>query len=264
MNTKEINKRLNIAIALTICALLFLVSCSDNNDTPYSDNKGQLRISAKSTYTNTSGKSNTVNKVSVNDLEITKLLLNIKELELEVDNDTDSDTDTDNENDDSWDDDGALDADDELELAGPFEIDLLSGKVTFLDAALPTGTFEELEFKFAPSTDTTSVLFEKSILIEGNINGTPFVFWHNFKEEVEVDFEDTQVDFEISESGNDITVVFDINQVFDLSTGIDLSTVSDGNGDGVIEISPNDPDGNNDVAQNIKNKIKSTIDLLDD
>ena len=49
-------------------------------------------------------------------------------------------------NDGQWDDDGVLGFDDEIELNGPFEINLLENQVTFLDIELPTGQFEELEF----------------------------------------------------------------------------------------------------------------------
>jgi hypothetical protein len=51
--------------------------------------------------------------------------------------------------------------------------------------------------------------------------------------------------------------------LFNTST-IDLSSTTDGNGDGIIEISPNDTDGNNALANTIKNLTKEGIDLLDD
>ena len=45
---------------------------------------------------------------------------------------------------------------------------------------------------------------------------------------------------------------------------IDLTTATDGNNDGLIEISPIDTDGNNGLANIIKNKIKDATDLYDD
>ena len=45
---------------------------------------------------------------------------------------------------------------------------------------------------------------------------------------------------------------------------IDLSQAVDGNGDGLIEIHPNDPDGNKEIAELLKENIKEAADLLDD
>ena len=57
---------------------------------------------------------------------------------------------------------------------------------------------------------------------------------------------------------------FDLSLIFDSTAGVDLSQATDGNQDGTIEISPSDPDGNNELAQSIRNAIKQHIDLLDD
>lgn len=53
---------------------------------------------------------------------------------------------------------------------------------------------------------------------------------------------------------------FDLNQW--LST-IDLSTAVDGNGDGTIEISPNEPDGNNNLANQLKENLEGSCDIDD-
>ncbi len=168
------------------------------------------------------------------------------------------------EKDDDWDDDGYYDYEDEIELEGPFELDLLDGQITFVNTAIPNGRFEELEFEFEASTDPQSELFGKSILIQGTIQGTPFEFWHDFEDELEVDFEDTSLDITINGDTENLVIDFDLSMLFNHALGIDLSQAQDGNEDGLIEISPSDPDGNNELAGKIKERLKQVIDLLED
>ena len=243
-----------------IAALFTIVSCSNEDS---SSGKGQLSIGAKSTVSSTSGKAS-INGKSLNaDVILTDFRMNLKEFELEMDyeNEDDDNEGSDNE---QWNDDGYFDYEDEIELEGPFELDLLAGQVSFISAEIPNGIYEELEFKFDESTDPNSDLFGKSILIQGTINGTPFIFWHNFEDEVEVDFEDSQIDIVIQNNANGLILNFDLSLVFNVTSGVDLSQATDGNDDGVIEISPIDEDGNNAIAQAIRNNIKQAIDLLDD
>ena len=147
---------------------------------------------------------------------------------------------------------------------GPFELDLMSGQISFLNVTVPVGNYDELKFKFDVSTDQSSDLLDKSILIQGTINGTPFIFWHNFDDEVEVDFEDAQFDISVTQNVQGIVIDFDLGQILDSVNGVDLTLATDGNQDGVIEISPEDTDGNNALAEAIRNKIKEYVNLLDD
>ncbi|WP_051263697.1 hypothetical protein [Tenacibaculum ovolyticum] len=249
---KMLNSKTILALT-TFAAISY--SCS-NNDTL--SGKGNLKLSAKSTITNGLAKktANTPN------LAITKLLLNLKEFELELD--VEEQTEDLSQNNENWDDDGKLDFEDEIELEGPFEIDLLSGQISFLDVAIPVGKYEELEFKFGPSTDEQSELFGKSILIEGTIDNIPFIYSNKFSEKIEIDFEDPTFDIIISEIDNGIVIDFDLNQIFNSVNGVDLSQAIDGNNDGVIEINHEDIDGNKALADIIKNKITTALDLLDD
>ena len=43
---------------------------------------------------------------------------------------------------------------------------------------------------------------------------------------------------------------------------IDLNQALDGNKNGIIEIFPNDEDGNRDIADDLKDNIKETADLI--
>lgn len=242
----------NLLKTILVFAVLLIMSCSNND--PIS---GNLAISAKATMINSSNKSFTI-KNSNSQVQISDFLMNIKEFELEMD---DNEQDDDNE---QWDDDGFYDYDDDLELKGPFELDLMSGQITFLSVDMPNGVYEELEFKFDKSTDANSDLFGKSILMKGTINDTPFIYWHDFDDEIEIDFEEPQFDIVIQNDANSIIIDFDLSLLFYGASAIDLSQATDENGDGTIEISPYDNDGNNELAHQIKNKLKTLIDLLDD
>ena len=232
-------------------------SCTNNDTDP---NAGKLSISANSTFTNLTTKTSG-NRVAANNIVIEDFKLNISKFELEVDSEDDNYHEDENEH---WDDDGFYDYDDEIELMGPYELDLMSGQISFLNVDVPNGMYDELEFKFDVSTDPLSDLFGKSVLIKGTIDDIPFVFWHDFDDEVEVDFEDPQFDISISQVAQEIVITFDLGQILNSVNGVDLSLAKDGNQDGTIEISPEDPDGNNQLAESIRHYIKEYINLLED
>ena len=248
----------NLAFALIFS--LFLISCSSDE----ADGNGTLKLSAKTSVNNSSAKTASTSKSINTDVFVSDFRVNIREFELEMD---DAEFEYENESeydDDIWDDDGYYDYEDEFELEGPFELDLLAGEINFLSVDVPNGDFEELEFKFDRSTDPNSDLFGKSVLIQGTINDIPFIFWNDFEDEVEVDFEEAELDISIRSNTEGITIEFDLSQIFDVVSGVDLSQAADGNEDGTIEISPEDPDGNNALAESIREGIKTAIDLLDD
>src|SRR5690625_7804491 len=87
------------------------------------------------------------------------------------------------------------------------------------------------------------------MLLKGEIDGVPFVFWHDFDEEIEVDFEDSDQNLVIDNNEIDIVINFDLNAVLAM---VDLTLATDNDGDGIITISPEDEDGNNDLAEAIK------------
>lgn len=237
---------------LAMSTAFVFTSCSDDN----SDTEGHLALKAQASYEN-----NLLARTFSN-VTLTDVLVNIREIEFEIDDDMYDDMD----DDDMYDDDGFFDSDDEIELQGPFELNLLANEnaIEVTNISVPNNTYEEIEFEIGKSTNINSELYNKSILTKGSIGDTPFVFWHNIDEEVEVDFEDTARDIVIDGGNNSIVINFDLNQIFGAASGIDFSSATDGNADGTIEISPTDSDGNNDLADAIRAKIKDVIDLLDD
>jgi hypothetical protein len=145
---------------------------------------------------------------------------------------------------------------------GPFEVDVLTGNNTITTIDVPADVvFEEIEFEFDVNTNPNSELFGKTILIEGTINNTPFVFWHNFEVEIEIDYEDNNQNLDISNGFNSVIIEFNLAGLFNT---VNLSNATDNNGDGIIEISPSDNDGNRNLANQIKELIKDYADLLDD
>lgn len=225
--------------------LMLFASCSNDQNDGKRDN---LTIKAKASYIGANGRANS-------DVLINEFKINIKEIEFELDDDFYDDDDDDYG-------DGFYGDDDEFELRGPFELDLLNGITTIVSINIPNGVYEEVEFEMARNTNPNSDLFNKSIQLKGTIQGTPFVFWHNIDEDFEIDYEDTNQNLVINDQNN-TTIIFDFN-LNAVITSVDFSNATDNNGDGLIEISPVDNDGNRALANLIKNKIKEYVDLLDD
>ncbi len=248
---------LNRSILLVLTLALICYSCSKDET---NSNVGKLNISAKSSFNNLTGKSLSANKMAGN-IVIEDFRMNLSKFELELDIEDPDYQDDQNE---QWDDDGYFDYEDEIELMGPFELDLMSGQISFLNVEVPVGNYDELEFKFDASTDTASDLLGKSILIKGTIDSTPFIFWHNFNDEVEVDFEDAKFDILVTQNSQGIVIDFNLGEILNSINGVDLTSAKDGNQDGTIEISPEDSDGNNALAESLRHKIKEYINLLDD
>lgn len=247
-------------LGMILSSCLFLACSEDEPITGIEPNLGSLNISASADF----GTIATTGRL-LNDITLEEFLVNVQEIELEADTeDSNNDGDDSDTEDDTWDDNGTYDSEDEIELQGPFTLDLLQGSFSLVDVEVPTGVFEEIEFEFAKNEDSSSDLFEKSILISGTYDAIPFEFWHDFEDEVEVDFEDNVEDISVTTNNNSVEINFDISALLDDVNGVDLSQAVDGDGDGIIEINPTNVDGNGDIADQLKDKLKEVIDLIDD
>ncbi len=222
------------AVALSL-ALTF-TACSSDDDAIATADKGTLKIAAKAGYTNPLSRDG-------DNVSLTNFLVNFREIELELQ-------------------DGFYGSDDDIELKGPFEIDLLSGNlIPLINVTIPNGIYEEIEFEFDKSENPNSELFGKSMKMTGEINGKAFIFWHDFEDEIEIDYEDSGRNLVIDNNTKEVVINFNLAAVIDT---VDLSKATDNDGDGVITISPTDVDGNNDLAKKIKQAIKEQIELMDD
>ncbi|RXJ50709.1 DUF4382 domain-containing protein [Gelidibacter gilvus] len=228
-------KKMKFGVVALALATVF-TACSSDDDATIAPNQGNLKIAASATY------NMAVNRGTDN-VNLSKFLVNFKEIELEIEE-------------------GFYDSDDDIELKGPFEIDLLSGNsIQLVDIEIPNGVYEEIEFEFDKSENSNSPLFGKSMELTGEINGQAFVFWHDFEDEIEIDYEDSNQKLVIDNNTKEVVINFDLSAVLAM---VDLSTATDGDGDGMITISPNDMDGNNDLAEALKQALKVQIELMDD
>lgn len=181
--------------------------------------------------------------------------VNVEEVEIEYDDD-----------DDNYGDDDVYD---DVELAGPFTVDLLDNGASMTallaDVELPAGVYDEIEFEIDDVEDPQSDMYDKSIEVTGEIDGTPFLFFTDEEYEVEVEFENGST-LNIDRAKDVIlNVEFDLTQLFGTASGtIDLTAAKDGNGDGLIEIHDNDPDGNQALANQIEDAIDDVIYSYDD
>lgn len=243
LNIIGMRKLKNLVVIISL--LFFVMSCSSDG----SSNSNTLNIKASATYSPSANRTSLNNGVLLNTFKI-----NLREIEFQLAEGMDDDSDGD------LDDDGYYDSDEEFELYGPFELDLLNQNAPITTVTVPNGTYEEVEFKLHKSTNSASTMFNKSIEITGTINGTPFVFWHTIDEDFEIDYEDTNQNLVINNNSFDLVFNFDLNQVL---SNVDLSTAVDGDGDGLIEIGPDDTDGNRALANQIANSIEDSCDLDD-
>lgn len=153
---------------------------------------------------------------------------------------------------------------DDIELKGPFTIDLLlNGQAQInkiLDGVdIPVASYEEIEFEFDKVTKSGHSMYQKSIIIEGTINKIPFEYYTDEEFEMEVEFPGG-----LTIDGTKkplINVEFDIAKLFNPTLGgVDISGAVDTNKDGKITITNMDcPDKNNEIASHIKNCLKSII-----
>ena len=126
---------------------------------------------------------------------------------------------------------------------------------------VPDGRYKEMRFKFHKDEDlpVSDDLFDRSIYIAGTIDGVPFVFWHDTSENLDVG---RSTGVLVQDGIVNFTVQFDISQFLNSLNQIDLSLATDDNNNGVIEIYPNDEDGNQDIAADLKENIKMAADLM--
>ena len=230
-----------IAVGLS----LFFVACSDDDDGLVQTQEfGRMSIEATATYSSTGAK-NTANLV-----ELTRFAVNFEEIELEYFHDIG--------------DDGFYGSGDDIKLQGPFELDLLLPVyVPIVEFRVPNGTVKEIEFTFDKSTDSESDLYDQSVRMEGTIDGAVFVFWHDFEDDIDLEFSANNPNATIAGGVNQVLINFDLTSLIHTSPGVDFSTALDGNGDGVIEISPQDPDGNRALAESIKQALENRIELIE-
>lgn len=232
-------KNLNYLILLLLS--MSIISCSTDN------NNGGINLTISAVNPNVS-RSAINQKTMMAEVIFTDFRISIRDVVFKNDDDATSSLDT-----------------DEVRFRGPYQIDLLDNgnalSQTIGNAFVPNGLYKELRFKLHKDEDmpVTDNLFDRSIYIEGTIDGVPFVFWHDTSENLDVG---RSTGVLVQDGLINFTVQFDISQFLSSLNQIDLSLATDFNNDGLIEIHPNDEDGNQDIADALKDNIKMAADLM--
>lgn len=246
-------KKLFYAFSALVLSFL-LIACNGSDKS-----KVGIAFSAKNTKAIATPSKGPMRAPSAISADIESFQINIAEIEFEFDDDDPLF----NENDPFYDDD--------LELKGPFIIDLMRDhkeqvQVILKDVDLPYAAYEEIEFEFDKVEKKGHPMRGYSILVEGKIGDKDFKYFTDEEFEMEVEL---PKGFKVKEGvDNMINVQFDIAKLFDPTLGgVDLSKAVDSNGDGVIIITnmdTKDADKNKSIAEQIKNRLKDIIDSIED
>jgi len=153
----------------------------------------------------------------------------------------------------------------EVQYRGPFELNMLiSGSAlsqTIGNIDLDDGTYSVLRFKLHKSRDwlQSSNLYDRSMYLAGTIDGTNFEFWHDTSENLDIE---NSAGIIVNSNTVNVDVSFDVDMFLSSLHQIDLSLAVDGDEDGLIEINPDNDDGNEDIADLLKENIKMAADLI--
>lgn len=133
-----------------------------------------------------------------------------------------------------------------------------SQAVLIAEGETPEGNYTEAEFllKQNSEVDSSDPKFNKSLWIEGEIEGTQAVIWSETEKTIKAMAESNN-GVEV-EGQSDMELEFDMEKLFE---GVDFSLALDGNADGTIEISPDSEDGNDLLYSRIMTNIESAVSL---
>lgn len=219
---------------LGVLVVFFLISC-EKNDT------GSISLTFKGE--NQSLKS--ANSGLAADVKITDFQLSIRDVEFKLD---ESDLDS-----------------SEVQFRGPFDVDLMSEtdalNQTIGNLEVEDGTYKIIRFKLHKSREReeSDPLYDRSVVLNGTIDGTPFEFWHDTSENFDVENSEGII---VSGTSVNVVVKFKIDDLLTSLHSIDLSQATDTNENGLIEINPDNDDGNGDIADQLKENIKMAADLI--
>ncbi len=240
-----------------IVLFALMSSCSSDN----SSSNNTMKVSARASYTPGAARSSATSAAVV---ALTSFKINVREIEFKLadENGEDGEHNDGNEDHGNGDDnhDGVYNGEDEVGLNGPWELDLLNQTAPITTVTIADGIYEEVELKLSKSLVATSPIYNKTVEIKGTIDGVPFVFWNDFNQQFSIDYHDAAQNLVVSNSSFDLVFNIDLNQVI---SQVDLSAAVDGNGNGVIEIGPNDTDGNNALAEELNNHIHHSCEMED-
>ena len=203
---------------------LFIATASCANDSDTQNNT--MRVFAKGTYTNQAARLGMPSNVII----INSFQANIRQLTFnysQMDNNYGNNS---------------------INVLGKWELDLLNRTIPLTTMNLPNGVYGNAELRLIKCMESSSPMYHKTVEIRGTVDDQPFIFWHDFERILTLDYEDDTEDLVVNNQSLNVVLDFNLNKLFDL---VDISTAVDGDGDGVIEIGPNDSDGNNEIFQQL-------------
>ncbi|MDN3668703.1 hypothetical protein QWY93_05110 [Echinicola jeungdonensis] len=110
-----------------------------------------------------------------------------------------------------------------------------------------------LQFKQDESLTEADKMFEKTFLIEGNVNEQLLSIYTNGEEILNAAAEGSSLSLE---GNQDVYLNFDLNRLFQ---EVDLSLAVDGDNDGTIEIEPTNQDGNRNIYLTIIGNLQNAL-----
>lgn len=215
-----------------VIILLFaiIMACSDDGNS----GENQMKVFAKSTYENPTTKNA--------DIVLTDFRINVNEVTLKYKVIDDGEDDNKNGNNGN--------GYEEITVGGSWELDLLNQTTAITTINVPNGTYKKAEIQLNKSQVASSPIFNKTIEIKGTIDDVPFIFWHDFDQKLQLNYHNNPI--LIANNSFDLVFSFDLDL---LVARLDLDDAVDGNGNGIIEIGPNDTDGNNALAHLLNQHI---------
>jgi len=126
------------------------------------------------------------------------------------------------------------------------------------EGSTPNGNYTEVTFRLFPNNTapTDSFARGKSLYILGNVNGKPSRIWLTAEEPIRAMASATN-GYEVN-SASDLMLRFNLNNLF---AGMNLATAVDTNGDGIIDIGPNNVDGNGLLHTRIRSNLNSAVEF---
>ncbi|WP_186756056.1 hypothetical protein [Echinicola salinicaeni] len=146
-----------------------------------------------------------------------------------------------------------------LEQGMNFSLNLIQSALpqseTLGSITLDAGSYTGISFQFQQD-DTlieSDAMFEKSLNIQGNVNGQLLNIYTDTEEILMAAADGGSLELE---GNQDIYLNFDLNRLFD---NIDLSLATDGNSNGTIEIEPNNLDGNRNIYLTMMGNLEKAL-----
>lgn len=127
------------------------------------------------------------------------------------------------------------------------------------EGSTPNGNYTEITFKLHQNqtAGTDSFVKGKSLYIIGEVSGKPARIFMTGEEPIRATASATN-GYEIN-GNTDLLVRFNLNNLF---ANMNLATATDGNGDGIIDIGPNNVDNNSALFTKIRANLNSSVEFV--